>query len=149
MAHAVRDLNERQSQLFVLAMSVLASYRSPELQPLIDDDVAEAMGALAATYETASRGLIYEHRPTSFPADRLAAALKPIMAEAGQRGGTAFERDAGIVLRRVEEAARAVRSADPGNTHAFLDLVGRIIRRRDEPGEPDAPPPDAPRLILP
>ena len=52
----------------------LARYEAPELQPLIDDDVAEAMAALAATFETASRGVIYEHRPASLPAERLVDA---------------------------------------------------------------------------
>ena len=31
----------------------------------IDDDVAEATAAMAATYETAARGVLYEHRPQS------------------------------------------------------------------------------------
>ena len=59
------------------------------------------------------------------------SALKPLLAEAGgQAGGTAFERDAAVVLRRVEEAARGVRASDAGNRRAFLDLLGRVISRR-------------------
>lgn len=49
----VRDFNQRQSQLFLLAGTCLR-FPSPDLQPLIDDDVAEAAAALAATFETAS-----------------------------------------------------------------------------------------------
>ena len=59
----VRDLNERQSQLFFLLATFLLRYNPPELQPLIDEDIAEAAAALAATFETASRGVIYEHQP--------------------------------------------------------------------------------------
>ena len=69
----MRDLNERQSQLFFLIAHVsrpLSSRRN--CSALIDDDVAEAAAALAATFETASRGVIYEHRPASLPAERLA-----------------------------------------------------------------------------
>jgi hypothetical protein len=67
----VQDFNERQSQLFLLVASFLARFPSPDLQPLIDDDVAEASAALAGTLETAARGVIYEHRPASLPAERL------------------------------------------------------------------------------
>ena len=73
----MRDFSERQSQLFFLIAAFLARYEAPELQAPLDDDVAEAMGSLAATFETASRGLIYDHRPASVLAERLTAALKP------------------------------------------------------------------------
>ena len=151
----MRDFNERQSQLFFLINSFLVRYDhdQPELQPIIDDDAAEAAASLAATLETSSRGVIYEHRPASLPAERLMSALKPLIAEAGgQTPGSAFERDAAVVLRRVEEAARGVRASDAGNRRAFLDLLGRVIRRGDD--DPSAPGteesgPREPRLILP
>ena len=145
----MRDLNERQSQLFFLTNTFLLRYEPPELRRLIDDDVAEAAAALAATFETASRGVIYEHRPASLPAERLATALKPLLAEASQNAGTSFERDAAVVLRRVEEAVREVRALEGDNHRAFLDLLGRVIRKTD--GAPDATKtePEAPRLIAP
>src|SRR5204863_2287135 len=111
----MRDLSERQSQLFFLVTSFLVGYQPPELQPLIDNDIAEAAAALAATLETSVRGVIYEHRPASLPAERLMNAIKPVLAEAGKSGGTPFDRDAAVVMRRVEEAARGVRSADESN----------------------------------
>ena len=70
----MRDLNERQSRLFFLILTFLARYRPAELLPLVDEDVVEALSSLAGTYETAVRGLIYEHRPPSLPAERLARA---------------------------------------------------------------------------
>ena len=149
LVHFMRDLNERQSQLFFLVNTFLIQYQPPELQPLIDDDVAETGAALAATLETSTRGVIYEHRPASLPAERLMNALKPVLAQAGGRGGTAFERDAAVVLRRVEEAARQVRSGDESNRRAFLDLLGRVMRRKDDGAEPPAEKPEEPRLILP
>jgi hypothetical protein len=141
----MRDLNQRQSQLFFLIDAFLLRYHPPELQPLIDDDVIEAAAALAATSETAARGVIYEHRPASPPAERLATALKPLLAKAGQNGGTPFERDAAVVLRRIEEAAREARAVDRDNRRAFLDLLGRVIPESDE----QEPPPASPRLIVP
>jgi hypothetical protein len=145
----VRDFNERQSQLFLLISTFLVRYEPPELQPVIDDDLAEAMGALAATYETAIRGVIYEHRPASLPAERLVAALKPMLTEAGKGGGTSFERDAAAVLRRIEAAVREVRTGDPENRRAFLDLVGRLVRKGDDEASKPTTGAEQPRLIVP
>jgi hypothetical protein len=152
----MRDFSERQSQLFFLINTFLVRYEPPELQPLIDDDVAEATAALAATFETASRGVIYEHRPASLPAERLAAAMKPMLAEAGHGAGSAFERDAAVVLRRIGEAVGDVRALDQENRRAFLDLLGRVITKSSRDGAPgtraasaDAEPPEPSRLILP
>ena len=147
----IRDFSQGQGQLFFLIATFLLKYEPPELQALIDDDVAEAAGALAATFETASRGVIYEHRPASLPADRLATTLKPILLEAGKGGGSAFERDAGVVLRRFEEAARETRAGNPSDRRAFLDLLGRVVRKSDAEGsgEDGRAVPEAPRLIVP
>jgi hypothetical protein len=149
----MRDLSERQSQLFFLIVTFLLRYQPPELHPLIDEDVAEAMDALAATFETAARGVIYEHRATSHSAERLASSLKPLLAEAGRTGGSAFERDASVVLRRVATAARDATPENAGNRHVFLDLIGRVIRAQDEeaadPGTPGGKTDDGPRVIIP
>jgi hypothetical protein len=145
----MRDLSDRQGRLFFVLNSFLLRYEAPELQPLIDDDVAEAAAALAATLETSVRGVIYEHRPASLPAERLAAALKPVLKEVGGSGGTAFERDAAVVLRRIEEAARQVGSADASNRRAFLELLGRVLTKREAGESPTVSEPEAPRLIVP
>jgi hypothetical protein len=146
----IRDFNERQSQLFLLIGTFLVRYEAPELQPVIDDDVAEAMAALAATFETSARGVIYEHRPASLPAERLVAGLKPLLAEAGRGAGTSFERDAAAVLRRIEDAVREVRASDQDNRRAFLDVLARVVRKGDEEAAGEAAEPTPPsRLIVP
>jgi hypothetical protein len=150
----MRDLSERQSRLFFLIQTFLNEYTPSELQPLIDDDIREATTALAATYETASRGVIYEHRPASLAAERLTTALKPVLAEAGKGLGSSFERDAAVVLRRVNDAVTAAHAEDPENRRAYLALVSRVVRRRDEsatgsPGESGDQAPPASRLIVP
>lgn len=122
---SVRDLNSAQSQLFLRIAAALATYRPDDLSSIIDNDIAEATASLAATFETASRGVIYDHRPPSLPAARLTTALKAVVVEAGGHGGTTFERDAAVVLRRVEGAARAVQAAGR-KRDAFLDLVRRV-----------------------
>jgi hypothetical protein len=136
----MRDLNEGQSQLFMLINSFLQRYQPPELQPLIDDDVVDAVGALADTFETAARGVIYDHRPAALPADRLATALKQVIAVAGKHGGSGFERDAAVVLRRIGEVANQVRS-DHG---AYLDWLGRLFK---DGGTPEVTDDNVRRLI--
>jgi len=148
----MRDFSQRQSQLFFLVSTFLVRYEPPALHTLLDDDVAEAVSALASTFETASRGLIYDHRPASALAERLTMALKPVLAEAGQGAGSAFERDAAVVLRRIEDAIRGVRALDPANRQAFLDLLKRIVTKTPDAGDGAALATDAPnraRLIVP
>jgi hypothetical protein len=146
----MRDFSRRQSHLFVAVATFLEGYQPPEFHTLVDDDVIEAAGALAATFETASRGVIYEHRPASLPAERLAAALMPLLVEAGQGGGSAFERDAAAVLRRIAEAAASLRgAADTGRP--FLDVLMRMMRKAadKERGPASAAAPEPSRLIVP
>lgn len=150
LLQVLRDFSERQSQLFLLVATFLIRYEAPELQPVIDDDAAEAMASLAATYETAARGLIYEHRPASLPAERLVSGLKPLLTEAGQGGGSAFDRDAAAVLRRVAEAIGDLRATTADNRRAFLDLLSRLVRNTTDAEHVAAEhQPAASRLLLP
>jgi hypothetical protein len=161
LVHVMRDLNTRQSELFLLVLTFLTRHEPAELQPgvpnaapalgwerIVDDDVADAASALAATFETASRGVIYEHRPSSRPAAHLVTELKPVLAEARKGAGSSFERDAAVVLRRLEKAVRDVRAEDRTDPRAFLALLGRVITQApaDEGSAPAATPS---RLILP
>lgn len=148
---ALRDFNRGQTQLFVAVNSVIARYEAPEFQAIVDDDVVDAAAALAATFETASRGVIYEHRPSTLAAERLAAAIRTMLAEAGRAGGSAFERDAAVVLRRVEQTARAAQASAGGDARAYFKLLDRVLTKRAESaqaGDGDAEDPP-PRLILP
>ncbi|HJZ74951.1 MAG TPA: hypothetical protein VKE51_24620 [Vicinamibacterales bacterium] len=151
MRQVMRDFDQRQSQLFLLINTFLLRYQAPEIQPLVDDDVAEAMAALASTYETASRGLIYEHRPASLPAERLVTALKPLLAKASEGGGSAFERDLAVVLRRAVDMVHEVRASDPENRRAFVEFLLRVVARK--PDADESPQADAEagrsRLIIP
>ena len=149
LVQCVRDLNDRQSRIFVLVSRFLLRYEPPELQPLVDDDVAEAAAALAATFETAARGVIYAHRSASLSANRLAGALKQMLADEGKQTSSAFERDAAIVLRRIEAAARQARTAEPPNRRALVDILGRVIGPPENEAARVQPTRlDAPRLIV-
>ena len=131
-----------------MTLTFLVRYQPPELQPLIDDDVAGSGGGARGHVRdrVAWRHLRAPARVA--PAERLVAALKPLLNEAAQHGGTAFERDAAVVMRRLEEAVGAVRALAPGHRLAFLELLGRTIRRSSAEDE-KASTPDPPRLIVP
>jgi hypothetical protein len=148
LSRILRDLSERQSQLLFLVTTFLATYQPTELHAPIDDDVVEAISSLAATFETASRGLIYDHRPASVLAERLATSLRPVLEEAGRGAGSSFERDAAVVLRRLEDAVRDVRTFDQTNRQAFLELLRRVMS--PSPEEPSVgETPGRSRLIVP
>ena len=147
----IQDLTERQSRLFFLLHSAIARHRPGDLHTLVDDDAVEAAGALAATYETSARGVIYEHRPASVAAERLSAELKQVLSEVGRNAGTSFERDATVALRRIERAARETRRVQPGSDRAFLALVDRVVAAGGAAGAPGSTEAesDNPRLIVP
>ena len=133
LVQAARDFNDRQSQIFMLITTFLLHYAPPDLHGLIDEDVAEAAAALASTFETAARGVIYEHRPASLPAERLSTELRQVLAEAGKGSTSSFDRDAAVVLRRLEEAVRELRATEHDNTRAFLDLLSRVMPKASRP----------------
>lgn len=146
----VQDLNRVQGELFLLFGALITSHPQEAFQTLLDEDVAAAAGALAATLDTASRGVIYEHRPATLPAERLLATFKDLLDKAG-KGAALVERHAVLVLRRLEEGATASADGEPTNSRAFIELLGRVLPPLDASAA-DAltqPPPDTPRLIVP
>jgi hypothetical protein len=155
---AVREgLSARESDLFWVILTFLAGMRTDPLVRLADEDLAEAAGALAATYETANRGLIYEHRTQSLASQRLLTELKTFLAalvqESDAAAARAVERDAAVVLRHVEKGAREVgRIADEGPATA-LGIIARVVaqargRQASAAEEPRIAPPQ-PMLIRP
>jgi hypothetical protein len=147
---ATQDMSEIQSQLLLLTMTFLARYETGGLHQVIDQDIVEAVGALASTYETATRGVIYDHRPASLPAERLLTGLKQVLTEARGNAGTRFDRDVAAVLRRIEESARAAAAQEPGNRQAFVEWVRRVTREARQAGVGGrSSQPEPPRLIVP
>jgi len=134
----LRGLSEGQQRLFFLSLTLVHRFRGDGLEAARDADVADAAGALASTYETESKGLIYEHRATSLPAQRLAGELRTVFDQLGRERPSAFVRDAAVVLRRLEQLALGAEQAAPGDRLSFLNLVGRVAGRirpaADEPG---------------
>src|SRR5258708_13504353 len=87
----LQGLTERQYQLFFLFQSLIARHTPEGFTRLLDDDVAEAAGAVAATLETAARGVIYDHAAASLPAQRLAGELNTILTHIRQQAPTVYD----------------------------------------------------------
>ena len=65
--------------------------------------------------------------------------LKPVLAEARKGAGSSFERDAAVVLRRLEEGVREMRAQDRTDPRAFLTLLGRMITQAPADAGPPSP----------
>ncbi len=141
---ALGPMTEGQLQLFFLIQSYLLKPAPAGTPRPVDREVADAATAVAATLETASRGVIFEHRADTINGQRLAAELRTVLEEAGRGGGSRFEREAAAVPRSVASAAGQLSGADPGSRH-YLDLVARVLRE----GAPEAPPAPESSILLP
>ena len=135
----LQGLTERQHQLFFLFQSLIARHTPEGFSRMHDDDVAEAAGAVAATLETAARGVIYDHSAQSLPAQRLASEMKAMLGDMEKQGARIYDREAAIVLRAIEKGARETRNIEPGEA-AYLALMARLLRRNrtgaQQPAEP-------------
>ena len=110
---------------------LVRAFQPDDFVRLTDDEIAEAADSLASTFETAARGLIFEHRPASLAAQRL-------NRHQGRPGETARGQPTGIrpehrrlVLRRVEKGAKEARKQVGGDVTAYLQIVHRLLK----PGE--------------
>lgn len=142
----IRNLTERQHQLFFLIHSVVARHKPEGFSRLLDEDVAQAAGAVAATLETAGRGVLYEHTPASLPAQRLAKEITAMLAEVRSHGTRVYDGEAAIALRAIERGARDAHK-QPADDTAYLSLVGRLLHVRSQPASEE--PKTSSSLILP
>jgi hypothetical protein len=148
----VNGLSEAQYRLLLIFETVIRRYRAHAIPPLRDEDVAEAAASLAATLETADRGIIYEHRPTSLTAQRLAGELKTALDELTRapEGRRSIPRDSAEALRRIERAAKTAAGELGDGDASYLDLVERFladIGTKSEESRPAASV-ETPRLII-
>ena len=141
----VGRLSEQQLQLFFMLQSMVLSYKPDGLVRLVDTDVAHAMGALASALETSSKGVIFEERATSIPAEGLRRTLKPVIDDIMKAGGSRAEREVAVVLRAIERGANHEGGSIPPGDVSYLELVGRVFQQR--PQTPKAA--DKPLIVLP
>ncbi len=140
----VGRLSEGQMQVFFLVQSYfLRSSHAGAARPA-DADVADACGALAATFEAASRGVTAPAEAATPAGRRMATELADVLVDVGKGGGSRFEREVAEVLRAVERGASA-EAGHPRPERWYLDLVARVLRQ----GAPEEPAPPTPAIILP
>jgi hypothetical protein len=137
----LHKLPDRAYQLLLVLQVVVRRHRGAALPPLHDSTVADAAQSLAATLETATRGIIYEHQAASLPAQRLVIDLKAALDAAAGQAGPGLERDAALALRRIEEGARKARhelGGANGSETEYLDFLDRLPGEVDEASGPGA-----------
>lgn len=139
-------LSEPQLQLYFLLQSMVLDYKPEAVTRLADQDVALAVGALASSLETASKGVIFEEASTSPVAEGLRRALKPLIEEVTKGGGSRAEQEVAVVLRGIERGARHEGGHIPAGDTSYLDLVSRVFQQRPRPAGPG---PDKPLIVLP
>src|SRR5262249_43941018 len=71
----ISQLTETQYRLFMFAQAIVVRHAKGIIPSPLDADVADGVASVAATLETAGKGIIYEHRATSIPAQRIAAEI--------------------------------------------------------------------------
>jgi len=155
----ISDLTEMQYRLFLYFQALVLRHAKGTIPAPLDADVADAGASVAATLETAGKGIIYEHQAQSLPAQRVAAELGRAVADLAQQAGaqaSRVERDAAAALRRLERVAREAAKEMPDETSpamTWFALARRMMRgdanTKEDSGESSAPIPDTPRIVLP
>lgn len=125
----MQDLTETQYRVLLAVQALILRHAGSALPAPTDADVGDAAGSLARTLETASRGIIYEHQPSSIPAQRLVGEMRDLLAEIQrEKSGRGIEADAMAALRKIEEGARGAAAAFPDEGgRAYIGLLGRMM----------------------
>jgi hypothetical protein len=142
----IRHLTERQYQLFFLFHTLIARHKPVGFTRVLDADVDEASAALAATLETAARGVIYEHQAQSPVAQAIVSEMKAMLSQMREQGAMIYDGELAIVLRAIEQGARDSAGAGDGS---YLALMGRLLQVRPETEPAGAGAKPAGSLIIP
>jgi hypothetical protein len=145
---SIRRLTERQHQLFFLFHTAIARHTPEGFSRLVDDDVAQAAGAVASTLETAARGVIYQYTPSSMPAQRLATDLTAVLAQIREQGAKVSDAEAAIALRAIEQGTKDVKTVDASEA-AYVALIARLLQVRRAQAAPKEADRKTSSLILP
>ncbi len=137
------SLTERQQQIAMLLQTALRG-EGLDAPAGSDADVEQAAKATAETFETASRGIVYEHRAASLGAQALAGRMQGLIEEQRKEGARLPDGDVAAAARCIEAAAREAETALGGGDRAYLALVDRLLKSAAKPRS-DA----APRIVAP
>jgi hypothetical protein len=151
----VAELSEPQTELLLILQGVILRHSKDAVPSLRDEDVSAAASAVAATFETADKGIIYNHQASALPAQRLVTELERFMADLRREASAhtaRLTRDASVALRVIAKAAEAAAKAFPEEPlHAYLKLTERMASPVGEPQDAAAAARNQPgsRLIIP
>src|SRR5918996_2646776 len=87
---ALGRVSEPQLQLFFLLQTTILRFKPDAFSDVSDADVADAAGAIAASLETAGRGVLYEHQTTSVAAGGVRGGFKKGRRPKRRGGGGRF-----------------------------------------------------------
>ena len=132
------QLTERQQQIALLLQAALRADAS-DAPARSDADAELAAKATAETFETASRGIVYEHRATSIAAQRLASLMQALIEEQRKEGVRLPDEDVAAAARCIETAAREAAGALGGGDGAYLALVDRLLKSTEKPRSDEKP----------
>ncbi len=106
--------------------------------PITDNDVQQATAALAQTYETASRGILYEHSAPNVTGQRLAKEISDFIEAKRSDGTRLSDIDLAVAMRRLETAAQTAKTSlgrddDPDSVSdtSYLSLLRRVLKDPD------------------
>lgn len=137
----ISELTETQYHVLMLIQAIVVRHAKSAIPAPLDGDVADGVASVAATLETAGKGIIYEHRAASIPAQRIAAEISAAIGDLARRAGSEgarLERDAAKALRALERTARDARQelTDTVRPEAsWLTFASRIMAGVEPPAE--------------
>jgi hypothetical protein len=155
MTALMKGLTPRQKDIAWATLGLVSRFNADPLLRLSDEDVADMASSLAATMETASRGVIYEHRPRSVMAQRLSTDVRVFLDQGREQSGAGFDRDATAALMRIGGTFRDAAKLLGGDAPSVcLATITRLMRSAETvPGpQPAGDSPIAapgPSLIIP
>ena len=145
----IQTFTQQQYQIFLFLLLTIHRFRSKSSVRLLDEDIVEAANALAATLETASKGIIYEHRPTSLPAQNLTAELAKALKDLNERAERSLDGDSTIALRGIKRAASDAQTTLSEGETSCLDWLDRLASNFEVSPQHGPLPDQTPELISP
>lgn len=124
----ISGLDDEAYAVLMACLPAALSFRTGADPPPLDHDLEAAAAALAATAETAARGVLYEHRPDSMVAARLARAMSAPLAGAAQDGLPRLDTATVVAMRRLAASVKAFERTAPESPHAYLDFLDRVLK---------------------
>ncbi len=125
----IRGLDEEAYGVLMACLQAAVGHVAQADPRPLDQDLRAAAAALAATAETASRGVLYEHTPESLVAARLARAMSAPLAAAEQAGTPVSDSATRDAMRRLVDILAVFRKGAPAED-AFLAFLGRVLTPR-------------------